>query len=109
MNRLASFVEQVDDVDNINLFLTSLGCVTLYKVSVVVSNQCSRRSTQCPQATASLCDAIRLELERRDITRYVNSILTAYVVKTPPDHEAGLALLLRLRGQASFIACCFSS
>ena len=27
MSRLASFVEQVDDVDHINLFLTSLGCV----------------------------------------------------------------------------------
>lgn len=48
---------------------------------------------------AQLCDEIRLELERKDLTRYVNSILTAYVVKTPPDHEAGLGLLLHLRGR----------
>lgn len=39
------------------------------------------------------------------MTRFVNSILTAYVVKTPPDHEAGLKLLLRLRGQNSLINC----
>ncbi|KAG6836197.1 hypothetical protein H0H93_010463, partial [Arthromyces matolae] len=39
----------------------------------------------------------RTELEKKDLKQYVNSILTAYVVKTPPDHEAGLSLLLRLR------------
>ena len=33
------------------------------------------------------------------MAKYVNSILTAHLVKTPPDHEAGLALLLRLRGK----------
>lgn len=43
-----------------------------------------------------------MELEKRDLVKYVNSILTAHVVKTPPDHEAGLALLLRLRGETSF-------
>lgn len=41
---------------------------------------------------------MRQTLEEKDLTKYVNSILTAYVVKSPPDHEAGLALLLRLRG-----------
>lgn len=105
MSRLSSFVEQVDNVDHINLFLTSLGCAILSRASVFVSKQCIRRSTQHPQAIANLCDAIRLELERRDITRYVNSILTAYVVKTPPDHEAGLGLLLRLRGRLFFVDC----
>jgi elongator complex protein 1 len=41
---------------------------------------------------------LRVELEGRDLEKYVNSILTAHVVKSPPDYEAGLALLLRLRG-----------
>jgi elongator complex protein 1 len=97
-SRLASFVEQVDDVDHINLFLTSLGHAIPYQSSIIVSNMFIRRGTQQPQAIASLCDSIRLELERKDISRFVKSILTAYVVKTPPDHEAGLGLLLRLRG-----------
>ena len=47
---------------------------------------------------AEYCDAVRKELESRDLARYVNSILTAFVVKRPPDHEAALSLLHRLRG-----------
>ena len=30
--------------------------------------------------------------------KYINSILTAYVVKRPPDLEAGLRVLLQIRG-----------
>ncbi|KAH7928721.1 IkappaB kinase complex, IKAP component [Leucogyrophana mollusca] len=80
MAGIPAFVEQVKDVDYINLFLTSLG-----------------RSQLSNEIIATVCDALRLELEKRDLSKYVNSILTAYVVKSPPDHEAGLALLLRLR------------
>ncbi len=50
------------------------------------------------ELVSRICDEIRVELERRDLKRYVNSILTAHVVKRPPDHEAGLALLLQLKG-----------
>lgn len=56
------------------------------------------RGNQPPETIAKLCDAVREELEKKDLTKYVNSILTAYVIKTPPDHQAGLALLLRLKG-----------
>jgi elongator complex protein 1 len=45
-----------------------------------------------------ICDRIREELERVDLTRYTNSVLTAHVVKSPPEHEAALRLLLRIRG-----------
>ncbi|KAI0669554.1 IkappaB kinase complex IKAP component [Trametes maxima] len=75
-----SFVEQVSDVDYINLFLTSIGQGSL-PVEVI----------------AQVCDGVRAELEKRDLKKYVNSILTAHVVKRPPDHEAGLALLLHLK------------
>ena len=66
-----------------------------------------RRGNQPPTTIVKLCDSIRLELEAKDITRYINSILTAYVVKTPPDHESALQLLLRLRGECVwfFKAC----
>lgn len=98
MERLPSFVDQIDDVDHLNLFLTSLGHAIPHQFSVIVPNLLIRRNTQQPEVIANLCDTIRLELEKKDITRFVNSIMTAYVVKTPPDHEAGLRLLLRLRG-----------
>ncbi|KAF9450112.1 IkappaB kinase complex, IKAP component [Macrolepiota fuliginosa MF-IS2] len=80
LKNVASFVEQVHEVDHLNLLLTSIGHGTL-----------------SPESLAEICDAVRTELERIDMIKYVNSILTAYVVKSPPDHEAGLSLLLRLR------------
>jgi elongator complex protein 1 len=81
MAGIPAFVEQIEDVDYINLFLTSVG-----------------RSQLPAEVISRVCDSVRQDLEDRDLTKYVNSILTAYVVKSPPDHEAGLALLLRLRG-----------
>ncbi|KAJ6534029.1 pol II transcription elongation factor [Mycena vulgaris] len=80
LENLPLFVEQVHEVDHINLFLTGVG-----------------QGSSSPEHIAELCDSIRVELERIDLTKYVNSILTAYMMKTPPDPEAGLALLLRLR------------
>jgi len=78
--RLSSFIEQVHDVDYINLFLTNLG-----------------QSSQPPEVISELCDAVRERLEGQDIEKYINSILTAYVVKRPLDLEAGLRVLLQLR------------
>lgn len=63
-----------------------------------------RSGTQPPEVIASLCDAIRIELEQRDLKKYVNSILTAYVVRRPPDHEAGLGVLLRLKGASRLLS-----
>ncbi|KAI0048587.1 IkappaB kinase complex, IKAP component [Auriscalpium vulgare] len=77
---LPSFVDQIEDVDYINLFLTNVGS-----------------GSQSQEVISELCDGLRTELERRDLKKYVNSILTAYVVKRPSDLEAGLQLLLRLR------------
>ncbi|KAG8958698.1 hypothetical protein FRC03_008908 [Tulasnella sp. 419] len=80
MASLSSFTEQVHEGDYINLFLTGVG-----------------QSSQSPERVAKICDAIREDLEKRDLKSYVNSILTAHVVKRPPDLEAALALLLKLR------------
>ncbi|KIJ49936.1 hypothetical protein M422DRAFT_74490 [Sphaerobolus stellatus SS14] len=77
---IPEFVEQVDDVEYINVFLSNLG-----------------RSTLPGETITKLCDGIRVELERRDLKKYINTILTAHVVKTPPALEAGLSVLLKLR------------
>jgi elongator complex protein 1 len=60
-----------------------------------------RRGPQPQDTITKVSDAIRLELEKIDLAKYINTILTAHVVKTPPDHEAGLLQLLRLRGLVS--------
>ncbi|THH29047.1 hypothetical protein EUX98_g5147 [Antrodiella citrinella] len=80
LKSIPQFLDQVSDVDYINLFLTSVG-----------------QGPLSSDIVAELCDAMRVELEKRDPEKYVSSILTTHVVKRPSDHEAGLLLLLRLR------------
>ncbi|KAL1687873.1 IKI3 family-domain-containing protein [Schizophyllum commune] len=75
-----AFLDQIPEVDHINLFLTAVG-----------------RGAQDKDAVTRICDAVRIELEKRGLARYVNSILTAHVMRSPPDHEAALGLLLRLK------------
>ncbi|KAI0076404.1 IkappaB kinase complex IKAP component [Panus rudis PR-1116 ss-1] len=77
---ISLFVDQVNDADHINLFLTNIG-----------------QGPLPDNVVSQVCDSIRVELEKRDLKKYVNSILTAHVVKRPPDHESALATLLRLR------------
>lgn len=95
MDDLPLFLEQVDDVDYINLFLTTIG-----------------QGSLSPEIISQVCDGIRVELEKKDMKKYVNSILTAHVVKRPSDYESALALLLRLRGEEflqAFFRPCLSS
>ncbi|KAJ3809935.1 IkappaB kinase complex IKAP component [Lentinula aff. lateritia] len=81
---LGSFVEQVHEVEHLNLFLTSLGQGT---------------SPLSPKTIATISDALREKLEKTDLKTYVNTILTAHIVKAPSDHESALSLLLRLKGE----------
>jgi IKI3 family len=99
--RLPSFIEQVCDVDYINLFLTSLGFVLFSDLLPAGADQGFSQGSQSPEVISELCDAVREQLEAQDIEKYINSILTAYIVRRPPDLEAGLRVLLRLRGMAT--------
>ena len=97
--RLSSFIEQVNDVDFINLFLTNLGSVVFLNLPTSADLGSVRsQSSQPPEIISELCDAVRERLEGQDIEKYIKSILTAYVVKRPSDLEAGLRVLLQLRG-----------
>lgn len=60
------------------------------------------RASQPQEKIRHVCDAIREELEIRDLKKYINAILTSHVVKSPPDYEGGLSLLLRLQGCVLF-------
>ncbi|KAJ2931513.1 hypothetical protein H1R20_g5611, partial [Candolleomyces eurysporus] len=80
LERAPQFVEQIHEIDHLNLFLTLIS-----------------RGNQAPEIVTKICDAIRIELEKKNPKKYINTILTAHVVKNPPDYESGLAELLRLR------------
>ncbi|GJJ14814.1 hypothetical protein Clacol_009082 [Clathrus columnatus] len=55
------------------------------------------RSELSPELINSICDRIRENFEHINIQKFVDSILTAYIVKKPSDYEAGLSFLLKLR------------
>lgn len=98
---LGSFVEQVHEVDHLNLFLTSLGYVKiLNNLRRFLTQTLGRQGTSPLSSTtiATISDALREKLEKTDLKTYVNTILTAHVVKAPSDHESALSLLLRLKG-----------
>lgn len=59
----------------------------------------SRRSSLPKTQIANICDSIREHLENWDLSRFVHSILTSHVVKSPPDFEAALSLLARLQSK----------
>ena len=46
-----------------------------------------------------ICDALRGVLEKRDLLRYVETILTTHVCKIPADYESGLRVLLHLQSE----------
>ncbi len=98
MANVATFVQQVADVDHLNLFLSGMRdqdvTKTLYKPLAA-----STGAADVASKVNRICDAIRAELERLDARKYVQSILTTHVRKVPADYEAGLALLLRLKDE----------
>ncbi|KAG8811746.1 hypothetical protein FRC19_003616 [Serendipita sp. 401] len=86
LENLSTFLEQLSDVDDLNLFLTVIG-----------------RSLNKKEVTTQICDRIRDRLQTKDPIKYINTILTSYVVETPPQYEAALAHLHSLRDGSSQI------
>jgi elongator complex protein 1 len=46
----------------------------------------------------TVCDAVRAIVEERDLVKYVETILTTHVSKSPPDYESALRVMLQLQG-----------
>ncbi|PVF95559.1 IkappaB kinase complex, IKAP component [Serendipita vermifera] len=85
IENLGLFLQQITDVDDLNLFLTSLG----------------RLKTK--EWLNPICQGIRQTLEEKDPVHYVNCVLTSYVVESPPKQEEALAHLHKLKATNSQI------
>ena len=68
-----------------------------------LNNFCSVNSNK-PTKVNEICTAIRSELEKRDLVQYTQSVMTSYVRMTPPDVEASLNLLHKLKGVNTQVA-----
>ncbi|CAG8480292.1 12289_t:CDS:10 [Ambispora gerdemannii] len=103
LRNVKTFVEQVSEVDYLNLFLSSLRnedvTLTMYPYSSddKSENGGSQKPRDQKQKVNIICDSIREILENLDLKRYIQSILTTYVQKTPPDLEPALKLLVVLK------------
>lgn len=125
-SHLDDFVSQIKQVDHLNLFLSGLKnedvTATMYrplvaangKPACVLISQPARLPSLNPRdlpltsarfcrSTAykinEVCDMVRGELEKRDVFHYANTILTAYVRKSPPEYESALGVLVELKGK----------
>ncbi|CAI2174277.1 9937_t:CDS:10 [Funneliformis geosporum] len=79
LNNVELFVNQVEKVEYLNLFLSSL---RMQDVSTKVN---------------SVCDAVRGILESKNSTKYLQSIITTFVKKSPPELESALSYLAKLK------------
>ncbi|ORX39112.1 IKI3 family-domain-containing protein [Kockovaella imperatae] len=97
IRRLGDFVDQVQEVDYLNLFVSSLkdDMTSLEAFPDLARRSASSRATQ--GKLNRICDAIRGVVERRDLVKYTETILSTHVCKQPPDYEGGLSVLLRLQ------------
>ncbi|ORZ11311.1 IKI3 family-domain-containing protein [Lobosporangium transversale] len=132
MENVAEFVKQIKEVDHLNLFLSFLRnedvTQTLYPLSGFGSNPKQPQqqqqslnysrvnggskggykktplSPELAEKVNQVCDAIRAELQNLDRNTYINSVLTTYVRKSPPDLESALLLLAKLKDEDQALA-----
>ncbi|CAG8606102.1 2620_t:CDS:2, partial [Scutellospora calospora] len=104
LKNVQSFVTQITKVDYLNLFLSSLRnedvTITMYS-QIGIGSKSSSSSTDLHDVSTkvnTICDAVRAVLKSMDTKIYLQSIITSYVRKTPPDLESALNLLAKLKG-----------
>ncbi|KAL1924120.1 uncharacterized protein VTP21DRAFT_7155 [Calcarisporiella thermophila] len=100
MDNIDLFVTQIPEVEHLNLFLSSLRnedvTTTLYPFRVAQAPT-ETKKTESADKINRICDAVRSILQTKDVKKYIQSILTAFVRKTPPDLESALEVLAELK------------
>ncbi|RCI05914.1 hypothetical protein CU098_013034 [Rhizopus stolonifer] len=95
-----TFVEQVSEVDHLNLFLSNLRnedtLVTMYRRGGRTADQLTT-AVGVENKVNSICESIRNVLFDLGRDHYIQSILSTYVRKSPPDIESAMSLLSELR------------
>ncbi|GAB6018991.1 hypothetical protein CHUAL_000626 [Chamberlinius hualienensis] len=93
LKNVDKFVEQIDDVNLLNLFLSYISeenvAATIYNIqskpalkSVQINDKISKVDT--------ICEALRISLEKLNYNKYFLSILTCHIKMTNPELEIAL-------------------
>ncbi|KAL3481619.1 IKI3 family-domain-containing protein, partial [Aspergillus californicus] len=107
MESILLFVDQIKRTDFVDEFLSRLKeedvSQTLYKDTLKVLKvevAAETKPTKKASKVNRICDGFLAALEKRSDTN-LNTLITAHVCKSPPDLEAGLQLVARLREESS--------
>ncbi|KAK5165983.1 hypothetical protein LTR04_000926 [Oleoguttula sp. CCFEE 6159] len=118
MENVQLFVNRVKKVEHIDLFLSQLReedvSETMYKETLLTralpdeaekvnGTQHHTHGTKLLGKVNRICDAFLAVLQARTSTNLQNTI-TAHVCKVPPDLDAGLTVIARLRGEHDELA-----
>ncbi|KAK9448895.1 IKI3 family-domain-containing protein [Limtongia smithiae] len=98
MDNVESFVDQLEKVEYIDLFLSGLTSkdvtTTTYKETLPSATTIAKSAaTAETNKVNTVCDAILEVLQRKYFRTHVQSIITAFVCKDPPDIETALKLI----------------
>ncbi|KAI4115469.1 MAG: hypothetical protein LQ345_003927 [Seirophora villosa] len=103
MENIRLIVDQIEKVEHIDLFLSSLRdedvSTTMYRETLrVEERKDASASTEGGGKVNKICNAFLEALSSRKAN--VKNMITAQVCKNPPDLDAGLTEIVRLRGKS---------
>uniref|UniRef100_H2ZRP6 Elongator complex protein 1 n=1 Tax=Latimeria chalumnae TaxID=7897 RepID=H2ZRP6_LATCH len=100
LENVDTFLKQIELVNYINLFLTELKeeDVTKTMYPSPVSGNITSAQGGSEKKVDSVCDALRMAMEKLNPHRYFLSILTCHVRKSTPELEIALQKVHELRG-----------
>ncbi|KAA8908123.1 elongator complex protein-like protein 1 [Sphaerosporella brunnea] len=101
------FVQQLKKVEHIDLVLSQLReedvTKTMYRETLAptttVPAVVGTSKTADGNKVNTICNAFIDVLRRKYLSKHMQNIITAYVCKTPPDHESALNLIATLKGK----------
>lgn len=97
LDNVTVFVQQVESVNNISLFITDLQAEDVTVTMYTVAYQRTADGNEFPNKVDTICDAVRQSLIDVDENKYLLSILVTYVRKSTPELEKALLLVRSLR------------
>ncbi|KAL8633008.1 hypothetical protein Q9189_001262 [Teloschistes chrysophthalmus] len=104
ISSVGMFIDQIKKVEHIDLFLSSLReedvSKTMYRETLRVEERQQNDRPDAPSGKVNrICDAFLEALYTRKVN--VKNVITAQVCRSPPDLDAGLMEIVRLRDKGS--------
>ena len=109
MTNIPLFIQQLQEVEYIDLFLSSLKYVTSLNRGLITRDTETKdkkpsKSGDSVSKVSVICDAILEELLAHYSTTHSQSILTTHLSKIPPDIPSAILVIAKLKGPLPYTA-----